>query len=67
MPVTRDFKKTIKARALRDPEFRQGLLTESIENMLSGDIETGKYILRDYINATRSDSLERPTPHPDLM
>jgi DNA-binding phage protein len=52
MAVTRDFKDTIQARALRDSEFRQGLLTESIESMLSGDPKTGKALLRDYINAT---------------
>jgi len=52
MAITRDFKETIKARAMRDPEFREGLLKEGIECMLSGDLETAKTILRDYINAT---------------
>jgi len=52
MAITRDFKETVKARALRDPAFREGLLRESIECMLSGDIATGKTILRDYIKAT---------------
>jgi len=52
MTVTRDFKETIQAKALKDPEFRKGLLTESIESMLEGDIETGKSLMRDYINAT---------------
>ena len=52
MALTRNFKDTIKERAVRDPEFREGLLRESVECMLSGDIETGKSILRDYINAT---------------
>ena len=52
MAITRSFKETIQARASRDPEFREGLLKESIECMLSGDIETGKALLRDYINAT---------------
>ncbi len=52
MPITRDFKETIQARALRDPEFRAGLFQESIESMLAGDTETGKMLLRDYINAT---------------
>ena len=52
MAITRDFKETIQARALKDPEFRKGLLTESVENMLEGDIETGKSLMRDYINAT---------------
>jgi DNA-binding phage protein len=52
MPLTRDFKETVKARAERDPRFREALLTEAIEQMLSGDLETGKAVLRDYINAT---------------
>ena len=52
MAITRNFKETIHARALRDPKFRTGLLKESIESMLAGDTETGKMILRDYINAT---------------
>ena len=52
MAITRHFKETIQARAQRDPEFRAGLLKESLDSMLNGDIETGKIILRDYINAT---------------
>ncbi|MBI1274448.1 transcriptional regulator [bacterium] len=52
MALTRDFKDTIKARAARDPEFREALLVEGIECLLSGDVETGKTVLRDYINAT---------------
>jgi DNA-binding phage protein len=52
MPLTRDFKETIRARAERDPRFRKELLREGLECMLSGDIATAKTILRDYINAT---------------
>lgn len=52
MVNTRNFKETIQARALQDPAFREGLLTESIESMLSGDTETGKQLLKDYIKAT---------------
>ena len=52
MPLTRNFKDTVQARAISDPAFRQALLTESIECMLAGDFETGKSVLRDYINAT---------------
>jgi hypothetical protein len=52
MPLTRDFKETIRARVKRDPGFRKALLREGIENFLSGDVETGKIILRDFINAT---------------
>jgi len=52
MALTRDFKETIRARVMRDPGFRKALLREGIENFLSGDVETGKIILRDFINAT---------------
>lgn len=52
MPLTRDFKETIRARAARDSRFRKELLREGVECMLAGDTATGKTILRDYINAT---------------
>jgi DNA-binding phage protein len=52
MALTRDFKETIRARVKRDPGFRKALLRQGIENFLSGDVETGKIILRDFINAT---------------
>ena len=50
--LTIDFKKTVKDRVERDPAFREELLKEGIECLLSGDMDTGKTILRDYINAT---------------
>ena len=52
MPISRDFKETVKERALHDQKFREGILRESIECMLAGDTDTGKALLRDYINAT---------------
>lgn len=52
MPLTRDFKETVRARAQRDPDFREGLLKEGVECLLAGDVDTGKIVLRDYINAT---------------
>ena len=52
MALTRDFKETVLARAKRDHAFREGLLKEGVECLLSGDVETGKVVLRDYINAT---------------
>ena len=51
MPLTRDFKETVKDRARRDLAFREGLLKEGVECLLAGDVETGKIILRDYMNA----------------
>jgi DNA-binding phage protein len=52
MPLTHDFKETIRARAQREPRFRQALLREAVESYLTGDLETGKSVLRDYVNAT---------------
>jgi DNA-binding phage protein len=50
--LTRNFKETIQARVARDRAFREALLQEGVECLLSGDMETGKALLRDYINAT---------------
>ena len=52
MALTRDFKETVRDRAQRDPAFREGLLSEGVECLLVGDVDTGKILLRDYINAT---------------
>jgi DNA-binding phage protein len=52
MPLTRDFKETIRDRVQRDPKFRKELLREGLEAMLSGEIALAKTILRNYINAT---------------
>ena len=52
MALTRDFKATVRARIQRDPAFRRELLREGVESFLAGDVETGKSVLRDYINAT---------------
>ena|ERR1700690_3815711 len=53
MALTRDFKETILARVQRDPAFRLALLREALECMLSGDLNAGKAMLRDYIDATQ--------------
>jgi hypothetical protein len=52
MALTKDFKDTIRDRVARDPAFREELLKEGIECLLSGDVDTGKAVLRDFINAT---------------
>ena len=52
MVLTRSFKETIKARADRDPEFRAALLREAAELLLAGDVETGRVLMRDYVNVT---------------
>lgn len=52
MALTRSFKDTVRARAQKDPAFRKALLIQGVEAFLSDDVETGKAVLRDYINAT---------------
>jgi DNA-binding phage protein len=70
MPLTRSFKETVKARVETDAEFRDALLREGIDALLAGDVDTGKIIIRDYINATIGfDKLaeETGTPSKSLM
>jgi DNA-binding phage protein len=52
MALTREFKQTVKLRAESDPAFRAALLSDAVELLLEGDVETGKAVLRDFINAT---------------
>jgi DNA-binding phage protein len=52
MALTRDFRETVKERATRDSSFREALLQEAVAALLAGDVDTGRTILRDYINAT---------------
>ncbi len=46
------FKVTLRERLQRDPSFRGALLEEAVDCLLSGDVETGKSLLRDHVNAT---------------
>ena len=52
MALTRDFKKLLQQRAAGDPAFGEALLREGIDTLLTGDVDSGKAILRDYIKAT---------------
>lgn len=52
MALTRSFKEIVQARVQRDPAFRQALLAEGVNALLGGDVDAGKAVLRDYINAT---------------
>lgn len=54
MALTKDFKMTVRERAQRDSDFRQSLLIEAVNSLLSDEIEVAKSLLRDYINATIS-------------
>ena len=65
MALTKDFKETVRERLQREPGFRKALLKEAIECFISGDVDTGKAVLRDYINGTigfdeLSDRTHRP-------
>jgi len=52
MPLTREFRETVQARLRSDRKYRKELLREGVECLLAGDLDVGKAILRDYINAT---------------
>ena len=52
MAKTGSFKELVQTRVRNDKKFAEALLREGIDAMLSGDVETGKTILRDYIKAT---------------
>ncbi len=51
MALTKDFRETIRERAKREPPFRCALLQEAIEQVLADGIESGKAIIRNYLNA----------------
>ncbi len=52
MPLTKNFNETVKAHLQKSPGFRRALLREAVGCMISGDVETGKSVLRQYINGT---------------
>ena len=64
MPLTRNFKQTVQARVARDAAFRKALLREAVDCFLAGEVQIGKAVLRDFINATIGFSeLSRATSH----
>jgi hypothetical protein len=52
MPLTKSFNETIKTKLQLSERFRRALLREAVGCMVSGDLETGKSVLRKYINGT---------------
>ena len=52
MVLTRSFKDFITSKIESDPEFRQALFQEAVQTLISGDADTARAVLRDYINAT---------------
>jgi hypothetical protein len=49
MASTKDFKTLVQRHVKQDRKFAEALLREGVDAMLSGDVETGKTILRDYL------------------
>src|SRR3954465_9464979 len=52
MAMTKSFSSLVQGRVKTDKKYAEALLREGVDAMLSGDVDTGKTILRDYIKAT---------------
>jgi hypothetical protein len=52
MARTKSFKDLVEDHVKGHTKFAEALLREGIDAMLSGDLDTGKAIMRDYIKAT---------------
>jgi len=52
MPRTKSFNETVKNKLQQSEGFRRALLREAVGCMIAGDVETGKSVLRKYINGT---------------
>lgn len=52
MALTREFRQTVQARVRRDPSYAKALLSEAVQAMLDGELDVGKSLARDYINAS---------------
>jgi hypothetical protein len=50
--ATRKFHETVKSDLQTSAKYRGALLGEALSCMVSGDVETGKIVLREYINGT---------------
>ena len=52
MTIRRTFRKSVRARAVRDPAFRASLLADGFDALLAGDLPGFRDGLRNYVNAT---------------
>jgi DNA-binding phage protein len=52
MVLTRDFKETVKDRAMREPAFAKAMLDEAATAFLNGEPHVARLILRDLVNAS---------------
>lgn len=52
MVLTTSFNETVRKKLQESAGFRRALLKEAIGCMIEGDVDTGKSVLRKYINGT---------------
>ncbi len=52
MPLAASFHETVNSQLQNSPGFRRALLCEAVGAMLAGDVDTGKSVLRKYINGS---------------
>jgi len=52
MARKRKFSETVREDLKASAEFRRAFLSEAVGCMAAGDVETGKIVLREYINGT---------------
>jgi DNA-binding phage protein len=52
MARTGSFSELVQQNVRKDRKFAEALLREGVDALISGDVESGKSILRDYIKAT---------------
>lgn len=52
MALTTSFNETLRKKLQESAGFRRALLKEAVGCMIAGDVETGKSVLRKYINGT---------------
>ena len=50
--IRRTFRKSVRARAVRDPLFRASLLEAGLDALLGGDLPGFREGIRSYVNAT---------------
>jgi len=49
--LTRSFRESVMEE-LRDKDYRRAFLREAINDMIDGDLDSAKMVLREYINGT---------------
>ncbi len=52
MALTTSFNETLRKKLQESAGFRRALLKEAVGCMIAGDLDTGKSVLRKYINGT---------------